>query len=353
MELRLHDGRPDRFDHRSSGRLDRDAPERHRRRGNRPLVLRPEAAAQPNRLRGRAVPVRSLRAAGMVALRCRRRRLQGRRGGDRRNRRAHAACPRLPRALQVRRDSADRTHRRARERDGRLRVPRRVPVGRRGAARRDGARRRVLRRRVGQVALRRSGCRVAVRASRHRRAARARLRRLAGARAAVLVRDGDGARARCGPLPHRHARRRGELRRERGLRDHRRDRRRPDPRELDAADRAPRRSCRRGRIRVDLAARPGDPRRLRRVPRPGLPGRARRARGPRHHLRHPARRGAALRAALLHDRRRDSLRRVAGSGDSRFGRAPRARRRRRGVQPTSSRRRAATGGAVGASSWRM
>ena len=101
-----------------------------------------------------------------------------------------------------------------------------------------------------------------------------------------------------------------------GLRDRRGDRRRADPRELDAADGAARRPRRRGRLRAHLAARAGDPRRLGRLPRAGLPGGARRARGARDHLRLPPRRGPALRAALLHDRRRDPLRRRAGASRS-------------------------------------
>ena len=76
-----------------------------------------------------------------------------------------------------------------------------------------------------------------------------------GARRAVRVRGGDGARARRRALPHRHAGRRRELRGERGLRDHQGDRRRADPRELDATDGAPRRARRRRRLRADLAAR--------------------------------------------------------------------------------------------------
>src|SRR3954454_23340744 len=69
VELRVHRRRPDRLDHRGSARYDGDAPERDGGGGDRPLVLRPEAAAQQDRLRGRAVSVGALRAAGVVALR--------------------------------------------------------------------------------------------------------------------------------------------------------------------------------------------------------------------------------------------------------------------------------------------
>ena len=89
--------------------------------------------------------------------------------GDRRDRRAHAARPRLARALQVGGDPADRADRRARARVRRARLSRRVSVGRRGAARRHRARDRVLRRRLGEVAVRRAGRGLAVRAPRSRR----------------------------------------------------------------------------------------------------------------------------------------------------------------------------------------
>ena len=114
--LGLRDRRPDRRHHRRAARLDRHAPERDRRRGDRALVLRAGAAAQPDRLRGGPVPVGALRPAGVDAVRCRGRRLPRRRRGDRRDRRAHAARADLARALQVGGDPADRAHRRARAR---------------------------------------------------------------------------------------------------------------------------------------------------------------------------------------------------------------------------------------------
>ena len=70
-----------------------------------------------------------------------------------------------------------------------------------------------------------------------------------------------------GALPDRHADRGGELRGERGLRDHRGDRRRPDPRELDAADRAARRAVDEAGLRADVAARARAARRLGRLSR--------------------------------------------------------------------------------------
>ena len=172
--------RPRRRDRRRAARLDGHAPERDGRRGDRSLVLRPEAAAQPDRLRGGALPVGAVRPAGVGAVRCRRRRLSRRRGGDRGDRRADAARPGLARALQVGRDPAGRGDRGEGALDGRPRVPRRVPVGGRGAARRDCARDRVLRRRLGEVAVRRAGRRLAVCAPGPGGAARAGLRRLAG-----------------------------------------------------------------------------------------------------------------------------------------------------------------------------
>ena len=63
--------------------------------------------------------------------------------------------------------------------------------------------------------------------------------RLAGARAAVRLRGGDGLRDRRGALPHRHAERARALRRDRGLRPDRGDRRRAHPRRTRSA----RRSC--------------------------------------------------------------------------------------------------------------
>ena len=100
--------RPRRLDRRRAAGQHRHAPERDGRRGDRALVLRPEAAAQPDRLRGRTLPVGALRAAGVDALRRRGRRLRRRGGRDRRDRRADAARPGLARALQDRRDPADR-----------------------------------------------------------------------------------------------------------------------------------------------------------------------------------------------------------------------------------------------------
>ncbi len=235
-----HRRQPDREDHRRAGRLGRHAPERDGRRGDRAVVLRPEAAAQPHRLRRGAVPVGALRAAGVGALRRGGRRVSRRRSGDRRDRRAHAARPDLARPLQVGGDPGHRRDRCACARDGRACVPRRVSVRGHGPVRRDGARCRVLRRRLGEVAVRRAGRGVSVRAARSRRAAGAGVRGLAGACAAVRVRDVDGVRAGRDPLLDGHAHRRGELRSERWLRDRRRDRRRSHPRELDAPDRVAR-----------------------------------------------------------------------------------------------------------------
>ena len=72
--------------------------------------------------------------------------------------------------------------------------------------------RRLRGRRLGQVALRRPGQRLALRAARPGRAARADLHRLAGARDPVRLRGGAAVRGRRGALPHRHAERAGALR---------------------------------------------------------------------------------------------------------------------------------------------
>ena len=82
------------------------------------------------------------------------------------------------------------------------------------------------------------------------------LHRLAGARAAVRLRGGDGLRNRRRPLPHRHAERPGALRRDRRLRPDRGGRRRADPRELAAADAAADRPGRRGGVRACRALAP-------------------------------------------------------------------------------------------------
>ena len=69
------------------------------------------------------------------------------------------------------------------------------------------ARRLVRDRRLGEVAVRRSGRRLAVRPARSDRRARAGVRRLAGSRAAVRVRAGARVRRRDRPLPDRDAER--------------------------------------------------------------------------------------------------------------------------------------------------
>ena len=99
--------------------------------------------------------------------------------------------------------------------------------------------RRLRGRRLGQVALRRARQRLALRAPGPRRPARADVHRLAGARAAVRLRGGDGVCAGRRPLPHGNAERARALRRHRGLRPDRGGRGRPHPGELRCA----RRSC--------------------------------------------------------------------------------------------------------------
>ena len=172
-----------------------------------------------------------------------------RRGGCGRARRADAARPDHPRALQDRRDPGRRLDRASRARGGRPRRARRVPVGRDRPARRHGARRRLRGRRVGEVALRRAGKRLALRPARSRRAARADLHGLAGPRAAVRVRAGARVRRRRGAVPHRDAERAGAVRRDRRLRRRRGGRRGGDPRALAAPDRASDRAPRRARLR--------------------------------------------------------------------------------------------------------
>ena len=192
----------------------------------------------------------------------------------------------------------------------------------RGAARRDRARDRVLRRRLGEVALRRAGRGLAVRPSRPRRPARAGVRRLAGPRAAVRVRDGDGSRRPASgdssPAPRTWPRTTPRARATRS-----------SPR--SASTGSARTRCGRPRCSSSSSTRPASSsprrasrraaRRLGRLSRPRLPGRARGARRARDHLRHAARRGHSLRAALLHDRRRAPLRGRPGRARS----SPRAR----------------------------
>ena len=106
-------------------------------------------------------------------------------------------------------------------------------------------------------------------------------------------------RGRHGALPHRHPERARALRGNGRLRPHRGGRRRADPRELAAADRAPDRPGGRGRLRGAEPARPGAPGRHRHRARAGVPGRPQGAGRARSHLRLPARRGHPARAALL------------------------------------------------------
>ena len=102
--------RPDRPHHRRAAGLDRHAPERRRRRGDRALLLPPgRPAPQSRRLRGRQLPERALPLPGAAG--ARRRRRPGRRGDRRRDRRAHAARADHARPVQDRRRS--RTWRRS------------------------------------------------------------------------------------------------------------------------------------------------------------------------------------------------------------------------------------------------
>ena len=192
--------RPDRAHRRRASRLHGDAAERRDRGGDRPVVLpagRP--FEEPRRLRARELPVRALPLPG--AARPRGRRVRGRRGDRRADRRADASRPDQPCPLQGVGDPGRRADRATRARGRRARDSRLLPVRRDRARRRDGARSRLRGRRLGEVALRRPGERLAVRAARSRRAARADLYRVAGARAAVRVRGGDGVRVRLRALP--------------------------------------------------------------------------------------------------------------------------------------------------------
>ena len=186
--------RPDRAADRRAAWIGLDAPERHDRRGGRALVLRRPGPAPPDRLRGGQLPLGALPLPG--AARARRRRGGRRRRRGRGDRRPDAARAGDARALQDRRDPGRRGDRRARARAWSAGRPRRVPVGRDRAARRDGARRRFRRRRLGQVALRRPGSGVALRAARPRADPRACAHRLAGAQAALRLRARAGLRGR-------------------------------------------------------------------------------------------------------------------------------------------------------------
>ena len=142
-----------------------------------------------------------------------------------------------------------------------------------------------------------------------RGAARADVRRLAGARAAVRVRAGARVRRRSAALPHRHAERPGALRGDRRLRRDRGGRRRADPRALARAHPAPDRPARRRRLRGRLAARArraAAARSLVSTPdHAAVPQGARRARD---HLRLPSRSQAASGSARTSSTREDELR---------------------------------------------
>ena len=232
-----HGRRPARPDPRRAARLDRDAPERDRRRGGRPLVL-PQPGAR-NRIVYEEANFPSVRYL-------------------------YQAQPELE-VVAVEDDAAivdaidERTllvpishvlFKNGEIQDVEPIVRRAHEVGAHvvldcyqsaGVVPFDltGARRRLRRRRQRQVALRRAGRRLALRPAGPRGAARADARRLAGARAAVRVRAGARVRGRRAPLPHRHAERAGALRGDRRLRRDRGGRRRADPRALARAHAAP------------------------------------------------------------------------------------------------------------------
>ena len=164
--------RPDRPHRRRALRRDRlHAPERVDRRSGRPLVLPAAGERQPNRLRARELPQRSLRVPGPRGL-------------------EFVVCDPTPcsstqstsgrcssRSSHVLFKSGEiqdvESTRRARARGRRARRPRRVPV--RGVVPLDvtALDRRLRRRRLGQVALRWPGRRLALRAAGSDRAARA------------------------------------------------------------------------------------------------------------------------------------------------------------------------------------
>ncbi len=200
---------------------------------------------------------------------------------------------------------------------GRPCLSRRLPVGRHRPARRDRARDRVLRRRLGEVAVRR---------------ARAR----AGCTCAPTSPTSSSRRSPAGrdTRGRSHSRRRWIPRRApRGSspaprswpRTTRRARATRSSREI-GVDRIRANSMRQTALLVELVdeagfeltspREPDEARRLGRLPRAGLPGRACRARRARHHLRHPSRRGHPLRPALLHHRRRAPLRGRPGAARS-------------------------------------
>ena len=220
--------RPDRPDRRGAAGLDRDAPERRDRRGGRPLVLPSDRpGAEPRRLRARELPVRALPVPGAAGPRGRRLR------GRRRDRRAIDERTLLVPISHVLFKGAEIQDvepivRRAHEVGAHVildcyQSAGIVPLDV------DGARRRLRGRRLGEVAVRRAGQRLAVRPARPRRAARADLHRLAGARAPFAFEEEMRVRARRCALPDGDAERAGALRRDGGLRPDRGDRRRPDP----------------------------------------------------------------------------------------------------------------------------
>ena len=177
---------------------------------------------------------------------------------------------------------------------------------------------------------------LALRPPRPGRDARADARRLAGARKTVRLRARARVRGRRVALPDRHAERARPLRGDRGLRHRRGDRRRPDPRQLRAADRAAREPARRGRVRGRQPARAGPARRVDRRPCARRPDRARAARGARHHLRLPTRRRLADRAALLQHGRGARARRLGDARDRRSSGRRRVRREPPGRAPRTT-----------------
>ena len=207
--------RPGRADRRRPAGLDRDAPERRGRRGGRALVLLPDRpGAEPRRLRARAT--------SRPCATCTRRSPISRSSSARTTRRSSSAIDERTLLVPI----SHVLFKTAEIQDVEPIVRRAHEVGAHvildcyqsaGIVPFDvtALGRRLRRRRLRQVALRRARERLALRAARSRRAARADLHGLAGARAAVRLRGGDGATrpARRGSSPARRTCRRTTPRR--------------------------------------------------------------------------------------------------------------------------------------------
>src|SRR5262249_34879454 len=282
---------------------------RERDHGLRGSALLPRAAGRtpPDRLPRDGLPFGHLSLPGPEGDRPRARGREGRarsHGLDRapagRDRRAHARGLPLPRALPQLLHHGRGPGGRARSSDGRPRRARHLPVRRRHPRGRDRARRRLRGGRLPQVAVRGTGQRVPLHAARDPEDGAAPSHGLGGPSQPVRVRSRTARAARRRDAhDERHARHSGLLRGPGRARHRARGGRPPDPREIEADDRAPARARRRAGLHAHRLARSRAPRGHRRLQpargRPGRPG----LEGPRLPRGLPRGRGGPRVAALL------------------------------------------------------